>query len=224
MPLYTCQKRNLKILFIHIPKCGGGSIERIFRLNGFKQSLFSIDPFYLSTCRCSPQHMHGELLNSLLCLDNIDYCFAIMRNPFDRLISEYRHRICHEWASCGFDEWYKKIKKSEITDPFIFDNHIRAQLMFLVNNTQVFRFEDGLELALNSVMYHLNFQLDMSKFLNQKAGIRLAQIQGQPNLIDLYNNPNPSENVKQNIRFDYRQDYDLYSLIPRSKPYKFCIH
>ena len=109
-------------------------------------------------------------------------------------------------------------------DPFILDNHIRPQSMFLVDNTKVFRFEDSLELALNSVMSYLNFKLDMSKFLNQKAGVRLAQIQSQPNLVDLYNNPNPSENIKQNILFDYSQDYKLHSSIPLGKPYKFCIH
>ena len=77
MPIYTAPDKDLKILFVHIPKCGGGSVELFLRSNGFSQSLYSIDHQILSTYKCSPQHWHAELLSKVLDIEKFDYVFAI---------------------------------------------------------------------------------------------------------------------------------------------------
>lgn len=149
MPVF--RKGERKFLFIHIPKTGGSSIEQAFIDGGYgmlyrdgrmgKKSWNHIR-------QCTPQHMHRDMLESLFRIDRFDGVFTIVREPLARLKSEYiwRHRhtdlsvdgaSVEKWAGSTFAR-YKK-------DPFIFDNHIRPQVDFLLERGKVFRFEDGLD-------------------------------------------------------------------------------
>lgn len=74
-----------KFIFLHIPKCGGTSIESFF---GSWRNKHSKDYFYLGKNR---QHF---LLNEIL--DQYPKCsnyfkFAFIRNPFSRIVSEYNY-------------------------------------------------------------------------------------------------------------------------------------
>lgn len=74
-----------KFIFLHIPKCGGTSIESVF---GSWRNKHSKDYFYLGKNR---QHF---LLNEIL--DQYPKCsnyfkFAFIRNPFSRIVSEYNY-------------------------------------------------------------------------------------------------------------------------------------
>ena len=74
-----------KFIFLHIPKCGGTSIESVF---GSWRNNYSKDYFYLGKNR---QHF---LLNKIL--DEYPKCsnyfkFAFIRNPFSRVVSEYNY-------------------------------------------------------------------------------------------------------------------------------------
>ena len=74
-----------KFIFLHIPKCGGTSIESVF---GSWRNNHSKDYFYLGKNR---QHF---LLNEIL--DEYPKCsnyfkFAFIRNPFSRIVSEYNY-------------------------------------------------------------------------------------------------------------------------------------
>ena len=108
MPIFVSPAGDLKVLFVHIPKCGGGSVEQFLRSYGFRQGMFSIDPAYNSVLKCSPQHMHAELLLGILRVDRFDCVFSIVRDPVERMLSEYRWRIKHPWARDGFDKWYSR--------------------------------------------------------------------------------------------------------------------
>lgn len=60
MPIYI--KDNLEILFIHIPKCAGTSIEKVLRASTSFEYLFSknkIDRI------CTPQHFHADILSNI---------------------------------------------------------------------------------------------------------------------------------------------------------------
>ncbi len=97
MPIFT--KNKIHILYVHIPKTGGSSVEGLFKKNKWQLSYLDKGgkkggkPDSLNSIRqCSPQHMHLEMLQTIFDLEKIDYIFMTVRHPVDRLISEYRMR------------------------------------------------------------------------------------------------------------------------------------
>ena len=79
-----------KFIFIHIPKCCGSSIEKsllddscTFRSNAYPHNFRLRYP--LNHCTLS------DIENSKVLYPNFDkfYSFTFVRNPFDRLVSEY---------------------------------------------------------------------------------------------------------------------------------------
>jgi hypothetical protein len=98
-----------------------------------------------------------------------DHRFCILRDPFERLLSEYRYRATRknpadalpkhvgpgdtltvelDWGEefCStFDAWVAKIFTDQIADPYLSDNHIRPQAEFTGPDVKMFLFEEGLE-------------------------------------------------------------------------------
>lgn len=164
MPL---SKINGQLLyFVHIPKTGGSCITSYLRAKG-PLALYSRDPVEWS--KTTPQHLDAATQRVLLPERFYDHSFAILRNPFERLLSEYRYRAMRgnhannipdhltasdaltvefDWdkAFTGtFDQWVKRIFSDQISDPYLCDNHIRPQNEFLRPTAKIFLFEDGLE-------------------------------------------------------------------------------
>lgn len=149
MPVF--RKGTRKYLYIHIPKTGGSSIERAFTDAGMDMEYQDgrvSETSWNMIRRCTPQHMHGEMLETIFKIHKFDGIFTVVRDPLSRLKSEYlwRHRddeftvdgaSVERWAADAFGEYPR--------DQHMFDNHIRPQVDFLVKGVQVFRFEDGLE-------------------------------------------------------------------------------
>ncbi|WP_338749865.1 sulfotransferase family 2 domain-containing protein [Janibacter alittae] len=163
MPVFRHGER--KFLFIHIPKTGGSSIERAFADAGY-DTLYrdgrTGPTSWNSIRRCTPQHMHREMLESILRMDQFDGVFTVVRDPMARMKSEYlwRHRNA-EFSIGGrsVEKWTAKTLSQYADDPFIFDNHIRPQVDYLVDRAEIFRFEDGLD--------------EMATTLNSKWGLGL---------------------------------------------------
>src|SRR5690554_502775 len=116
MPVMS--KHDVNILFIHIPKTGGTTIEDVFRRSGFsvsyyepraKTKLGSPNKIRL----CSPQHMHAYQINSIFDLSKFDYVFGVVRDPLTRAVSEYWMRN-HPRPSSDpevFDSWWRSALK-----------------------------------------------------------------------------------------------------------------
>lgn len=150
MPLARSDGRN--ILFIHIPKAGGTSIEEWLR-----QSY----PLSFHNSRvdhglpCVPQHFHAELLAYLFEKSFLDYSFAVVRNPYWRLLSEYNYRMSHRrrreaiFPRPGFRRWVAQTLRRYGKDKYIYGNHIRPQHEFVFPETEVFRLEAGLDVLRN---------------------------------------------------------------------------
>jgi hypothetical protein len=144
MPIIQIDNKN--ILFIHIPKTGGASIEHFFRRSG-KVTMFDGRPnnpdFY-----CSPQHFHLALLKRLLPFNLFEYKFTVVRDPFMRLASEYKMRNRQKFLNgktiLNFDDWVEDIFVEYEKNLWVNDNHIRPQSEFIDDSIKVFRFEDGL--------------------------------------------------------------------------------
>ena len=211
MPVFSLEERKMNILFVHIPKTGGGSVEHFFRDHGFKVDLFSCDPSLLSCFKCSPQHMHASLLSSMLNLANFDYMFTVVRNPVDRMLSEYKWRVRHPWSAHGFDSWYLKVRSEKLKNPYLFDNHVRPQSEFLLPKIKIFSFDLGFSRILDAVAKDVDLKLDASKVINQKLDRRLGQIRHDSRLLELYQNASISTQMEKVILDDYKQDAQIFN-------------
>ena len=92
MPLYLSENRN--VVFFHIPKTGGTSIESwLVNLLDSKQILFH--KFILEDMLVTPQHLGYSTIQKLIGEEVFakSYKFMIVRNPFDRLESEFFYRV-----------------------------------------------------------------------------------------------------------------------------------
>src|SRR5262245_53444672 len=72
------------ILFIHVPRTGGTTVERHLRTAG---PLFFFGSS--SFMRVSAQHLHGTELEKLFPSGLFDYAFMIVRHPVERMLSQY---------------------------------------------------------------------------------------------------------------------------------------
>jgi hypothetical protein len=75
--------------FVQIPKTGGSCIKSYLRAKG-PAARYSRDPVEWS--KTTPQHLDAARQRVLLPEGFYDHSFAILRNPFERLLSEYRYR------------------------------------------------------------------------------------------------------------------------------------
>lgn len=143
MPVYV--KDQAAVLHVHVPKTGGTSIARFFKTNGF--GVHYVDTggpgSMLRFLRCPPQHMHGELIMTLFRRARFSFVFMTVREPMDRMLSEYKMRVRAKQTTLGLtgfvDECFQKYRK----DPYAVENHIRPQADFLVPGVKVFRQEDN---------------------------------------------------------------------------------
>ena len=76
---------NKKCIFVHIPKTAGTSIEEFIKENGKNKILF----FGKYNNRSLQHYTALELRNSVPNIFNKYYKFSMVRNPYDRLLSEY---------------------------------------------------------------------------------------------------------------------------------------
>lgn len=108
--------RKHKLLFIHIPKNGGTSIEKFFNMMN-KDSFYGTNSITESGILYSPQHLIPNLIEKYLGKDiyNTYFKFSFVRNPYDRVKSEFfwRQRIGDINIDTDFKKWvfnfYSKI-------------------------------------------------------------------------------------------------------------------
>jgi hypothetical protein len=156
MPGYLIGDRA--VLFLHIPKCGGTSVEAALSRAGRQ---FLLDARFHDAAeqfsRCSAQHFHRSVVSRLFPEGFFDLEFAIVWHPVDRLISEFRfrrdlapysrRRTCPKRFGPEPTElkpWLDFTFRNVGRDRFLFDNHVRPQVDFVGPATRVFRLEDGL--------------------------------------------------------------------------------
>lgn len=154
------QHNGKRVLFIHIPKAGGTSVESWMK--GIAPlRLFSIGVPHAS--RCTPQHFRAQDIRALLGEGLFDYALTIVRNPYDRIESEYRMQaqMAKEsfWKGLpAFSHWVEENLERQKHDKFHLDNHLRPQWEFLGKDVEVFRIEDGLAAPLAAMADRLGVQ------------------------------------------------------------------
>lgn len=152
MPIMTMNDKA--ILFVHIPKCGGSSFERQMNQRGWREhlSVRGISADKLSFLKCSPQHLHAELLLTLVNPAGFDDIVTLVREPLARLRSEYTWQLFQGMTSLKPEDWIEHVFDSYGANNFIYDNHIRPQCEFLIEGSRLFKLEQqGVDKAVASV-------------------------------------------------------------------------
>jgi hypothetical protein len=142
------EKAGKYVLFVHIPKAGGTTIEHIFRQNHWNVHLFDggdTSSSLNNVLKCSPQHWHAAILKDVLRLNSFAAELCTIRHPIDRIKSEYRWRRKHFGINKIANDWIAAAIEEFKRNPFVHDNHIRPQSEFILPSLQVFRIEDGIE-------------------------------------------------------------------------------
>jgi hypothetical protein len=145
MPLMTAN--GLSIFFAHVPKTGGSSIEdylihRFGPLSIREQG--SEKPARQRDMIQSASHLSAADLENLLPPD-LNHSFAVVRDPVDRLISEYRFQSDYSRTSkLSFSTWLRIMLNCARLDSRVYENHIRPQADLIPQGAEIFHFENGL--------------------------------------------------------------------------------
>ncbi len=103
------------------------------------------DNLTLAVGRCSPQHLHADLLRRLLKLESFDLIFTVIRDPLGRMLSEFSmQRAKYPQTEPHFQHWYDRIQHQRELNPFVADNHLRPSCEFLLEESLVYSYSTGL--------------------------------------------------------------------------------
>ena len=140
---------GFRIFFAHVPKTGGSSVEEyLIRRFGFAALSIrqgKVRPWPQRDVIHSPTHLAAADLRWFLPAE-LDLCFAVVRDPARRAISEYGFQKGQSLMSrLGFSVWLRAMIHAATRDPRIYENHIRPQVDLVPEGAEIFRLEDGLE-------------------------------------------------------------------------------
>jgi hypothetical protein len=135
---------NRLVLFIHVPRTGGTTIESHL---GNAGTLFLKNTGSTPLLRVTAQHLHGRELVALFPAGLFDYAFMVVRHPVQKMLSEYGYaRLVHpERPQLPFRLWLRMAMFRRRLKPHRGDNHFRAQTEFECFDAEVFKFEDGFD-------------------------------------------------------------------------------
>lgn len=146
------ETKGQRVLFLHVPKTGGSSIEkhlecigRVSMIGGSHRS---------QGLPCSPQHLHAEAIRQHFPALAVDWAFMVVRHPVERLISQYKYQTRKaQWLrkSWSFSVWLRYVLARRKLNPYYRDNHFRPQVEFEGFVAEVFHLEDGLDRCIASV-------------------------------------------------------------------------
>jgi hypothetical protein len=193
MPYFCNTESN--ILFIHIPKTGGSSVEvylsRKYNIPLNMNSLFCLKKvkynFIFEHDKIAPQHQTYNTLYKYRKEFNINFndnlkIFTIVRNPYDRIISDLFFLILIKRNSTK-EEVYKIINKYIYDEPHIHDNHNIPQYKYitdsndkLIDNIIILKTEslnnDIDKLGYNNFNLNLlknNYKIEYNNYLNNDS-------------------------------------------------------
>lgn len=126
-----------KTIFVHIPKTAGQSVEQVF-LDDLGLSWDEREPLLLRyniDPAAGPERLAHLYADEYVRLGHIDqarfdsyFKFAVVRNPYDRILSEYRYRKSHKTGPLW---WFlRKHHKTDLTD---LARHVVPQTRYLLD-------------------------------------------------------------------------------------------
>ena len=157
---------NKKCIYIHIPKCAGTSVEQFLREHGKN----GLQYHGVREGRSMHHFTAFDLKRENPHIFNIYYKFSIVRNPYDRLLSEYYWtpvpNLGYKYGKTKADFLYNitHIIKNKKYNENIYYDHFIPQYRFVYHYKkllvdQIFKFED-LEWVVGYLKKKLNINMD----------------------------------------------------------------
>lgn len=201
MPVF--QKDGRSILFIHVPKTGGSTVEELFRSSGYRVLYLDgkMGPGTANYFRkCAPQHMNGKMLEEIFQLDRFDFTFLMARNPLARFKSRY---VWSNRKSAKIDpvvgqNWVEKQFREYSTNKFVGGNHVRPQVDFLTPGCDVYHFENGMQNMFDDL--DSRFDLGLQKSIPRvREGNKVSSMSSSDVVV--------TESIERRVKEFYAEDY-----------------
>lgn len=144
------------LVFIHVPKCAGTTIEKIIGTSTHKEYYCRWDEKPKDSAKTLQHYTYLELKKDLKIKWDDYYIFSVVRNPYERFVSEYKFRksiyLKHKKTKQdpgSFSEFIENLSiKKNLRIP-TFDAHLETQTSFLQNKSEkieksisIFKFEN----------------------------------------------------------------------------------
>ncbi len=219
-----------KIIFVHIPKTGGSSIERALGIYGVNNSGNNLQ---VNEDILFGQGLQHLTMSKILLRMGHDICdryfkFAFVRNPWDRALSAYRWR--RTWDKNFFKMSFAEFVKDELSNNLKNSSHYRPQIEFIVDDPS---FKSDYVPLVDYVGRFENLRGDFQQVVErcQLGDIELSNINKSP----LLQRAHPIHSIKAIIRKgiarirypknkDYRFEYNSQTCEIISKIYHTDIH
>lgn len=221
MPIFRQNHRN--IYFVHVPKCGGTSIEQTLISNGIDLCMLDIhfmrrDP--LPKHFSSPQHLILADREILFKPSFIDYEFAIVRDPVSRFLSAFNHARRRIGGSVTFEQFVSKLERRNAASGDFFgyryDNHFVPAARFCTEATEIFYLEDGMDECIAQISKRIGFDLVPDRQHNVrsyaftdspnpvKRAVKKVLFKDSPKITDL------DDRTISRVRDLYAEDYRMF--------------
>ncbi|MEI7596461.1 MAG: sulfotransferase family 2 domain-containing protein [Bacteroidota bacterium] len=213
-------KEEYKLLFIHIPKTGGTSIEVFFEMNkpeNFRYQRWDRDQIsfieqhrHLSKSiklHYEPQHYSVDILKELIPDYNNYFKFAFVRNPYSRILSEYL--------------WITKKQLNDFSDFNPNDFHIWCEnFLSIIDSSHKESQTSFIDESVDFIGRYENFANDFNLLISKllKTSINFKKIENQ--ILPVLNATSLDKNIlmkyilpetKKNIYSTYKSDFIAFS-------------
>jgi hypothetical protein len=162
--------RDMKVFFIHIPKTGGTTIEHLLAIDSKPNNVEQL--FGVSSDGWVLHTLPLRMITSYISREEMEtyFKFAIVRNPWDRLVSDYfwhkRRRSFKEFVYLVKETLEKHTEESLVHfDPVLYRHHFVSQSFML----------DSEEIKLDFIGRFENFEKDI-KLVAKKIGLDLLTV------------------------------------------------
>jgi hypothetical protein len=151
-----------KILFIHVPKCAGTSVEFILNtgseiefyteklslklLSSLPINSFTDEEYRICASKNKQHYTYKELVKILPESVIKDFKkIAIVRNPYDRFVSAYHYWVISNKHYKNFEEFTKNtLSIDTFTRNWLYDGHLETQTSYLINEQKNFNSIDNI--------------------------------------------------------------------------------
>jgi hypothetical protein len=144
------------LVFVHIPKCAGTTIEKIMGTSTHKEYYCPWKQRRVGSRKTYQHFTYMELKEELDIEWNDYYVFSVVRNPYERFVSEYNFRK-NIFLTTGipsdnpqsFEKFVENLKDRVPRRTARFDGHLETQSSYLKNKNKkieksinIFKFEN----------------------------------------------------------------------------------